>query len=339
MASYTITECSAEQYHTATQALLQAGRDEPISFLQAPFYGRIQASSGKEVVYWTMHSAKALIGCGLAVAYDAPGGLRFLYAPYGPVSTVWDEGVYEELRVFFAPIALKLNCAFVRLDTDDLSELPHVRPIPAHLARTASLQPRAEWILDITQGEETLWMGLHKHARYNVRLAERAHADLHIYKPSEAPLDTFFSLMQTTSDRDGFGIFDKSFYAAYLQNLSDDEGFVVMCTIDGVPAATGLFVLYDQQAHYVFAGSSDDFRKIAPAYGVIWHAVQEAKSRGCSRFNFGGISDEVKGQQLGGVTGFKKRFGGYAVDHLNPVDVVYKPLLYLLFRLYKTLRT
>lgn len=338
MSSYKITECSEESYRDASQALLLTPKTEPISFLQAPFYGRIQTNSGKKVVYWTTYCDGTFIGCGLAIAYDAPGGLRFLYAPYGPVSGVWDKELYEELRKFFAPIAQKLGCAFVRLDTDDLAELPHVRPVPARLARTASLQPRAEWVLDIKPDEEAIWMGFHKHARYNVRLAERANTKLRIYKPSEAPLDEFFYLVQTTSDRDSFGIFDKSFYQSYLQNLSAEESFVVICSIDGKPAAAGLFILYDKQAHYVFAGSSNDFRKIGPAYSVIWQAVREAKQRGCTRFNFGGISDEVKGQQLGGVTGFKKRFGGYAIDHLNPIDVIYKPLYYFLFKVYKTLR-
>jgi peptidoglycan pentaglycine glycine transferase (the first glycine) len=96
--------------------------------------------------------------------------------------------------------------------------------------------------------------------------------------------------------------------------------------------------MYDSQAHYVFAGSSNDFRKIAPAYTVIWRAMQEAKQRGCTLFNFGGVTDTVKGQDLSGVTGFKKRFGGYQADHQNPADLIYQPLKYFAFRLYKTIR-
>ncbi|MBP9761949.1 peptidoglycan bridge formation glycyltransferase FemA/FemB family protein, partial [Candidatus Saccharibacteria bacterium] len=200
------------------------------------------------------------------------------------------------------------------------------------------LQPRAEWILDITQTSEEIWQSFHKHARYNVRLAERVHAITTVYKPSDAPLDDFYALMQTTSSRDGFGIFDKSYYDSYLKSLDANDGFLVVTTIDDQPAAVGLFAVYDQQAHYVFAGSSNQFRKIAPAYAVIWSAIQEAQDRGCTQINFGGISDTVKGLDLHGVTSFKKRFGGYRVDHDNPVDFVYMPLKYSLFRLYKTVR-
>ncbi|QQS19216.1 peptidoglycan bridge formation glycyltransferase FemA/FemB family protein [Candidatus Saccharibacteria bacterium] len=65
---------------------------------------------------------------------------------------------------------------------------------------------------------------------------------------------------------------------------------------------------------------------------------ERSQKRGCTIFNFGGVTDDVKGHDLGGVTGFKKRFGGYRVDHANPIDFVYKPLQYALFKLYKTLR-
>jgi lipid II:glycine glycyltransferase (peptidoglycan interpeptide bridge formation enzyme) len=254
------------------------------------------------------------------------------------VCTEWNQQLHDTVKAFYKPIAKRLGCTFIRLDNDVISGSTQLRPIAAKLARTASLQPRSEWVLDITPDNDALWSGFHKHARYNVRLAERANADIQIYEPAEAPLEDFFSLMQATGSRDRFGIFDRSYYESYLQTLSAEDGFVVACSIGGKPAAAGLFVVYDKQAHYVFAGSSNDFRKIAPAYAVIWHALQEAKRRGCTRFNFGGIVDEVKSQDLSGVTAFKKRFGGYVVNHPNPIDIVYKPARYFMFKLYKSLR-
>lgn len=337
MNSYQVTSCGPEEYAKVCSELAQR-LPEPISFLQAPFYGKLQASSNKIVQYFTIMQDAEPVGCGLGIVYTAPGGLRFLYCPYGPTMVNWDEEVLADLRIFFRNIAAKHNCTFVRLDPNGVKHTSVKKPIPDKIARTASLQPRAEWILDISPSQDDLWMGMHKHARYNVRLAERAEAKTTLYKPSEAPLDTFYGLMKTTGDRDSFGIFDKEYYRAYLKTLKDDEGFMIVTTIEDKPAAAGLFVLYDGQAHYVFAGSSDEFRKIAPAYTVIWTAIQESKKRGCTLFNFGGVTDTVKGHDLGGVTGFKKRFGGYRIEHPNPYDFVYKPLHYRLFKLYKTFR-
>ncbi len=332
-----VRRVEAADYASAVQEL-ENRLGPPVSFLQSPLYGRLQEKDGKAVVYFVATIAETTVLCGLAVRYTAPLGMNFLYCPYGPVASEWSPQLLAALRTFFRPIAHENHCAFVRLDADNEQFNTVATPVTSKLARAASLQPRAEWLLDITPTEEDIWMGFHKHARYNVRLAERANAELKAFAPNEAPLDDFFTLMQTTAGRDGFGIFDKNYYQAYLSAMSPDDGFMIICYIDGKPAAAGLFVTHDLQAHYVFAGSSDDYRKIAPAYSVIWAAIKEAKKRGCSLFNFGGVSDSVKGQQLAGVTAFKRRFGGYQVDHQNPTDLVFDKLRYAAFSLYKHIR-
>lgn len=331
-----VARVGSEKYSDALSTL-ESALDAPVSFLQAPLYGKLQERSGKDVVYFVATRGETPIACGLAVRYTAPLGMNFLYCPYGPIAQTWTPELYDALRRFFTPLARELGCAFVRFDTNELVNSSVAKPIPSETARTASLQPRAEWLLSITPSADDIWMGFHKHARYNVRLAERANAQITVHTPAEAPLDDFYHLMQTTGGRDAFGIFDKSYYESYLQTLTAHNGFMVMCRIDEKPAAAGLFVLHDKQAHYVFAGSSDDFRKIGPAYSVIWTAIQEAKQRSCQVFNFGGITDDVKGHDLAGVTSFKKRFGGYAVTHHNPVDLVYSRPHYALFTVLKKL--
>lgn len=333
----TITECPYDLYEGALQRL-PAPRP-PTSFLQAPFYGAWQHQDGKTVVYYTGTQNGSAVLAGLAVLYTAPGGLKFLYSPYGPVATAWSSELLAALKKFFGNIAARSGATFVRLDSDGLLALPGAKPVPNSVAVTASLQPRAEWLLDISGTEDEIWMGLHKHARYNVRLAERADAKLTFYAPAKAPLDTFFGLMQTTAGRDSFHIQSREYYEAVFASVPEDAGFVAICTIDGKPAAAALFAAYDKQVHYVFAGSANDFRKIAPAYFLMWQAILESKRRGWNIMNFGGVTDAVKGTHLAGVTGFKKRFGGYQLDHPNPVDLVYNRLPYTLFRIYKALRS
>jgi lipid II:glycine glycyltransferase (peptidoglycan interpeptide bridge formation enzyme) len=240
--------------------------------------------------------------------------------------------------MFFAPVDRRAGAAFVRFDSRGLADMPGVRPVANRLAVTASLQPRAEWLLDISADQEAIWMGMHKHARYNVRLAERAGATITCYTPAEAPIELFLSLMQTTAGRDSFSLQTEQYYRAVLASVPAEHGFMSVVTIDNKPAAAAIFAEYDGTMHYVFSGSSNDFRKIAPPYFMLWQAILEAKKRGWRTLNFGGVSDSVKGTHLAGVTGFKKRFGGHQVDHTNPVDIIYKPFTYFAFRLYKTLR-
>jgi lipid II:glycine glycyltransferase (peptidoglycan interpeptide bridge formation enzyme) len=332
--SLSVRECTSKEYGAALQTLPYT--HEPISFLQAPFYGAWQQKDGKTVVHFVARDGDELVAAGLAVKYDAPGGISFFYCPYGPVAQTWTPELLAAVREFFLPICARSGATFVRLDSTGLADLTDVQPVANRLAVTASLQPRAEWLLDISGEQDDIWMGMHKHARYNVRLAERAKAKLEFFEPAKAPLDTFFQLMQTTAGRDSFSLQSREYYQAVLQSVPADSGFVAVCTINKKPAAVGLFATYDDVMHYVFAASSDEFRKIAPPYFVIWNAILEARKRGWHTLNFGGISDEVKGTHLAGVTGFKKRFGGYEVTHKNPVDLIYKPFKYNLFKLYKT---
>jgi hypothetical protein len=334
----TFTKCSSVEYEAAL-TLVRSSVSASVSFLQAPFYGAWQEADGKTVLYYTAVHGKRTICAGLAVLYTAPGGLRFFYSPYGPIALEWSDELLRALRSFFRDVSGNHGTAFVRLDADDMLKIPEVQPVSNSVAVTASLQPRAEWLLDISGSEDDIWMGMHKHARYNVRLAERADAKLAFYAPPETPINTFFDLMQTTAGRDSFSLQSREYYRAVLSSIPADSGFTVICTIDGKPAAAALFAAYDGVVHYVFAGSSNDFRKIAPPYFVVWNAIQEAKKHGWETLNFGGIYDEVKGTHLAGVTGFKMRFGGYQIDHANPVDLVYQPLRYKLFRMYKALRS
>jgi lipid II:glycine glycyltransferase (peptidoglycan interpeptide bridge formation enzyme) len=308
--------------------------EESLHFLQAPFYGHWQQASGKKVIYYLVFKASKIIGGGLAVRYTLPfRNIGFFYSPYGPVMTVQSAEAYKALHNFFKAACKHHNCAFARFD----NTLPTNKRIPNALAATANLQPRAEWLLDISQSNETLLASMHKHARYNIRLAERAKARFAVFSPEDAPFEQFYGLMHVTGERDKFSIFSQEYYQAVFNSLSSKEAFVAICYIYDKPAAAGLFVTFDGVVHYVFAGSSNDYRKIAPAYFLIWQAVLTAKQRNCRVLNFGGITDNVKNKHLHGVTGFKKRFGGYEVTRDNPYDVVANRFVYTLFGLYKRL--
>lgn len=338
MSGITVKEIDSEAYRYLL-ARVEDQLTDSVSFLQSPAYANLQKKDGKEVVYIAIEKNGASIGCGLGIRFQAPGNLAYLYFPYGPIVTDYTYEVFTAVKSHVRAIARRLGCMFVRLDNSRLTTSALLRTAPNSIARMSSLQPRAEWVLPLEEPLDDIWMGMHKHARYNVRLAERAEARYTTYAPQDAPLDTFYELMQTTANRDKFSIFDKEYYRAAFASLKPEEGFVAICEIEGKPAAAALFITHDKQAHYVFAGSSDEFRKIAPAYYLLWRTISHCKTTlDCQLFNFGGVQDPVKKLHLDGVTSFKKRFGGYEVLHANPVDIVYNPLKYLALSTYKRLR-
>ncbi|MFZ1484208.1 MAG: peptidoglycan bridge formation glycyltransferase FemA/FemB family protein, partial [Candidatus Saccharimonadales bacterium] len=193
MLTYDVKPVSHDEY-SAALAEIEDQLESSVSFLQSPAYAKLQVAAGKEVVCITITNKDKLVGCGVGVRYTAPGKLAYLYFPYGPVVTDCSQELLAALKGALQPIAQRLGCTFVRIDNTRLITTTGVSTATNAVARMSSLQPRIEWVLPIHEPLDTIWMGMHKHARYNVRLAERANATFETYVPSEAPLDTFYEL-------------------------------------------------------------------------------------------------------------------------------------------------
>jgi lipid II:glycine glycyltransferase (peptidoglycan interpeptide bridge formation enzyme) len=79
-----------------------------------------------------------------------------------------------------------------------------------------------------------------------------------------------------------------------------------------------------------------------PNHLLQWHAIQWARARGCTAYDFWGIPDEIgqdpsaasqaheRSDGLWGVYRFKEGFSGEVVRYLGAYDCVYSSLLYAL---------
>lgn len=305
----------------------------PLHFLNAPFYGEWQAASGKKVVYFTLASADKILGCGLAIAYTVPGGYYYLYCPYGPLVADWPAASASALAEFFKS-EFDAKLLFARLDASE-----KFKPASASVSATSALQPRNEWLLDITASENELLANMHKKCRYHIGLAERKGASFRAEKCSDEQLEIFYKMLKITASRDKFGILTRRDYQAAFETLAKAKaGYVAYADIDGRPAAAALIVNYDGISHYVYGASTDEFRKIAPGYYLQWQCILKAKASGDKLYNFGGISGGIKGDQLASVTVFKQRFGGFSESHPLPADIAVNSIGYKLFELYKLVK-
>lgn len=331
-----IKSCTPAEY---AKVLLQLENklEQTVSFLQSAEYGQMQQRAGKKVLYFSGSLDGRQAIAGVAIRYQIPGKVSYYYCPYGPVVLDWDQTTLAAVRNFLYDEARKAGCVFVRLDSDALrqSKLPGTKPASASIARLASLQPRAEQIVDISDPADEVFTPMHRDVRYYRRFFEKNGGTIQMFDIKDTPMEEFYSLMLTTADRDQFGIFDEAYYQAAFQSL---VGFSLVLRMHGVPAAAAVFAIHDKEAHYVFSGTSNDFRKFAPSYAMIYEAILEAKRHGCTSFNLGGVQDNVKKLHIQGVSKFKLRFGGQTVEHGNPIDIVIKPAVYTALKIYKSLR-
>jgi lipid II:glycine glycyltransferase (peptidoglycan interpeptide bridge formation enzyme) len=240
--------------------------------LHSPDYGQWQEKAGVEVVYFTVKKAGKLIGCGLATKLLAPGGFYYFYCPYGPLLTRWDKDTTKAIQKFFKDNFGK-KLLFVRLDCDLPVNI--AEPAGPAVASTSALQPRTEWLLDITLPEGQLLANAHRKCRYHIRLSQKSGASTRIEKCNVGQLETFYELLNTTAQRDGFSLHSKEHYRAALESLGK-SAFIGYADMDGKPVAASLCYIYDGQAHYIYGSSANEYRNLGIGYLLQWSCIQEA---------------------------------------------------------------
>jgi lipid II:glycine glycyltransferase (peptidoglycan interpeptide bridge formation enzyme) len=110
-------------------------------------------------------------------------------------------------------------------------------------------------------------------------------------------------------------------------------------SFEGKVLAVNLIIVSGGIANYVFGASSDEEKNRMPTYIAQWKGILQAKSLGCTAYNFGAVTsdnDAHKGWE--GLTIFKKKFGGYEVAHADFYDVVTQPVWYHVYNFRKLIK-
>lgn len=328
-------------------------------FTQAFFYGEWQKNSGRKVrrflIVDDMGTEEKVVGMFQAVKFSASFNKSFLYIPYGPVlfSDV-TTSLLLEIKNFLLNLAKEEGAIFVRTDftipekykTEQNKVAPHIfekvfSSAPRHTYHSAQFQPRFEWYLDLNQSEENILRDMHKNTRYSIRVAEKSGVDTQIITENiSAYFDTFYSILKETSDRDSFHLHAQEYYKNIFKQCEEDKNAIlVLSSHSGKVLSANLVILYGDTAMFIFGGTSNENRKVMPAYGTQMATIKYLKEKGYRWYNFGGVSDkEDKNDNWEGLTAFKKRFGGHIVRHGKFYDVVSSPFWYFVYNIYKRFR-
>lgn len=96
-----------------------------------------------------------------------------------------------------------------------------------------------------------------------------------------------------------------------------------------------LLTFCGEKSYYLYGASSNDYRDLSPNYLMQWTMMKESISRGCTSYDFGGVTgftpeDKVYDHDAG-LYEFKKRFGTYMLETIGEFDIVIDSFLYSLF--------
>lgn len=162
-------------------------------------------------------------------------------------------------------------------------------------------------MLDLSLSAEEILAQMKPKGRYNIRLAEKKGVVI----VQEKNIKNFWKLMKETAKRDGFASCKKHTYQDMLDAFGDDSILLTAFSSDGIVLASKIFTVANGMAVYYYGASSSSHRHFMAPYLLQWKAMQWAKEKGASVYDFLGISPENdEHHKLSSVADFKLKFGG-----------------------------
>lgn len=300
------------------------------AFLQSSEWERIHAQMGRKT--WRVQGF-------LIVRYDMPRGFNYLYCARPEFGAVPVKEFLEEVK----KIARDQQSLFLKIDPAQPLSFGglHIR---AEVSQP--LQPQQTIIVDVSKSEEDLLAAMYEKTRYNIRLAERKDVEVIqvIRREIKDDFEIFWKLLTETTEREGFHLHEKKHYELLLHTRSADMSnelfFAHVRNDHDTILATAMINFYRDPhtgvsaATYLHGGSSREHKEAMAPYLLHWRIMQEAKKRGMTSYDLWGIDEK----RWPGVTRFKKGFGGSLVEYPQSVNVIYRPVWYVVYRLMRKRR-
>lgn len=342
---------------------------------QTPCWGRFQAKIPARGKYWivVLEEDEKIVGGTMLIRHKLAKKYCWLYASRGPLLDYENEENFKfqkrRLLETIKEIAKREKAGFLRVDPPIIEDSQKVQPFKELKETSHGFHPEHTLIIDLTKSEDSILRQMKQKGRYNIRLAEKKEVKIRKTKISdpealEKDLNDFYLILKETTKRDKFSPHKKEYYKQMLETLQPEDpatGTTVngknspgnvfsspktelyLARYEGRTIAGIIVTFYKDTAIYYYGASSNEHRNLMAPYLLQWHAMKEAKKRGCEKYDLLGISppktpDTKKPHPWQGVTAFKKKFGGTHVSYIPATEHPFKKSLYLMYRLYKKLR-
>ena len=309
------------------------GQYAEANFLQSWAWGEFQESLGKQVFRVAAFDDNQVI-LGLAEGILEPAKRGAYLAIYGGPLLDWtNKPVLDAIIGTLKELGKQNNCLFIRFRPQQLesSELRNTveslgaKPSPMHLTADLTLQ------LDLTLSDEELMAAMRKNHRSSIRKADKLGITTTVSSDPQE-MEEFYAHQLELATRHKFVPFSKVFFTKQFEAFlkRGEVSFIHSRTAEGELLASAFVIFYNSEAVYHYGVSTDANRSLPGSYAGQWRAIQEAKARGCTRYNFWGIAPEDQpNHRFAGVSLFKRGFGGMEINYLPSHDIPLSNKYYL----------
>lgn len=311
---------------------------------QSPLWATFQRAQGRPVFQAQVagDNGDSLAAGGwswLAALRRGRGGVKYLYAAYGPTVSGGPEVLAAAVGSLVGE-AQRQKADFVRLEP--LGEGATEATLKRLGARkVADMQPRHRLVQDISPDEAALRRNISSSNRNLINTAEKRGLSFRISsQPTDLP--QFLAMQAETAARGGFTAQSDAYYqklAAAL--LPTGAAKLYFADFDGQPIAGAICVNCDHVRYYLYAAAHPEAnRQHKAAIALLWWLILDAKANGLTSFDYGGVApaDAHPTHPWAGHTRFKKSIAGDSGVTLTSVGTWEIPLKPTKYRVYQLAR-
>lgn len=311
------------------------------NFLQSWDFYEFHKSRGKKIVRRALVDKNdKILGAYAGVVETAKRGTYMAIAG-GPILDWENKAVVREIFNDIREKGRELGCVFVRvrpqLELSDKSmELMQELDL-----RKAPMYLSVEYagVLDLTKTKEEILAGASQGFRRKLRKAEKC--DIAISADTDEPsIKEFCELEKKHAERQKYVAFSESFLTKQFDAFAkNNEVLIYTARKDGEILAQNFMIFYGAEASYHYGVSSQLGTKYSAAPLLHMAAMDEARRRGCIRYNLWGIVGlEEKTHRFYGVSEFKRSFGCEELKYTPAHDMILNSVKYQLTKIVETTR-
>lgn len=310
------------------------------NFLQSWDFYEFHISRGKKVVRRGVYKGSKLVGVYAGVVEKAKRGTYMAIAG-GPLIDFKDKAMVSKVFADIRKQGKVHSCDFVRVRPQEPMSENILQILSKQGCRPAPMYLSVEYagVLDLRQSEEEILKGASQGFRRKLRKAAKNDIEITADASDEA-IKEFCRLEKLHAERQKYVAFSSDFLSKQFEAFREGgEVLIYTARKDGETLAQNFMIFYGPEASYHYGVSSVLGTKYSAAPLLHMAAMEEARKRGCIRYNLWGIVEpDEKEHRFYGVSEFKRSFGCAELKYTPAHDLVLNPFKYCLTWLIETAR-
>ncbi len=286
-------------------------------FMQSWSWADFKELEGYKTFRYGLFLNRKLVGGCIFYFYPHMSNANLLMAPGTPLlpPSLGEEGM-QLLREKAAVLAKELGAIAFRIEPLWTQKPDY---LTGFVRAPVDLLPSETLLIDLHPTEAEMLAAMKQKGRYNLRLSWRRGVETDFTTDSQA-IPLFYDLFWETVKRQQFFGEPYSFFINLCQTLfAANIAEIGLARWRGKVLAAILVVYWGNRATYLYGGRNFEHPEVMAPYALHWTAMQRAKVRGCTVYDFYGFTRD-RNHAYAKFSQFKSQFGGVPVTTIGAHD-------------------